>query len=295
SSNGLAHIRIDITYAEGTHSWHAGISQSVVVVPQADVILYDDHLIGPWHEVTATNVTIEPVQGDIVYAGSSAMAWQVNNLIVEYGTDTPVDPVGFDVLRLHVHPGTAMPGRLGAFSVLFNGDSRTVVRLLGTTGGLDINRRQWQEIDIPLRDLKLQEPIRSVRFLGDLSGKLYVDDVRFVAAGLMQQPTAVIMQATGTAKGFALDGAWPNPFNSGTVIGFRLATGAQIDLAIYDMLGQQVAQVASGWRDAGSHRASWDGRTRTGATAASGVYLYRLLCRTSSSAHTVAGKLMLLR
>ncbi|MFP6644218.1 MAG: hypothetical protein VCF24_11775 [Candidatus Latescibacterota bacterium] len=45
-------------------------------------------------------------------------------------------------LRLHVHPGTAVPGRLGAFSVMFNGDSRNVVRLLGETGGLDIELRQ---------------------------------------------------------------------------------------------------------------------------------------------------------
>ncbi|MEE2832048.1 MAG: FlgD immunoglobulin-like domain containing protein [Candidatus Latescibacterota bacterium] len=291
--NGLANVRIDIGYTDGERSWQIGFDRAVVV-PCTDIIIYDDDLKPDWREVTATSVDIDPASDAVVYSGSRAMSWRANNLIVEYETDRPVEPVGFDALRLHVHPGTAVPGRLGAFSVMFNGDSRNVVRLLGETGGLDIELRQWQQIDIPLSDLRLQEPIRTVRIFGDFTGTLYVDDVRFVAATVAAPQTAVTQDPVVDPGSFALGDAWPNPFNSSTVIPFRLQGSAHVELVVFDLLGQRVATLVSGWRDASSHRSTWNGRTDAGAAAASGVYLYRL--HASGAGQSLAtGKLLLLR
>ena len=93
---------------------------------------------------------------------------------------------------------------------------------------------------------------------------------------------------------FALGDAWPNPFNSSTVIPFRLQGSAHVELVVFDLLGQRVATLVSGRRDAGSHRSTWNGRTDAGAAAASGVYLYRL--HASGAGQSLAtGKLLLLR
>ena len=49
-----------------------------------------------------------------------------------------------------------------------------------------------------------------------------------------------------------------------------------VDLTIYNVLGQPVRQVWNGPLAAGEHRLAWDGRDAQGQSVAAGVYLYRL-------------------
>lgn len=69
--------------------------------------------------------------------------------------------------------------------------------------------------------------------------------------------------------------ACPSPFNPGTTISFTVDRDRPLTLAVYDLRGRLVAQLAQGVFTAGAHAASWDGTAR-GAPAASGVYLVRL-------------------
>jgi hypothetical protein len=70
---------------------------------------------------------------------------------------------------------------------------------------------------------------------------------------------------------FALRQNYPNPFNPSTVIAFDLPTAADVSLTIYDILGREVARLASGQRHAGRYQETWDA-----GDFASGVYFYRL-------------------
>ena len=70
---------------------------------------------------------------------------------------------------------------------------------------------------------------------------------------------------------------YPNPFNSGTVVRFDLPTSADVNLAIFNLTGQQVATLVDGTRKAGTYTVHWDGRDDGDRELASGVYLYRLL------------------
>ncbi len=65
---------------------------------------------------------------------------------------------------------------------------------------------------------------------------------------------------------------FPSPFNAAVTIPFALAEAGVVRLAVYNLLGQSIRTLAAGWLDAGAHRVRWDGRTATGAEAASGVY-----------------------
>ncbi len=79
-----------------------------------------------------------------------------------------------------------------------------------------------------------------------------------------------------TPETFALKQNYPNPFNPQTRIVFALPEASSVRLTVYDVLGREVATLASGRRAAGTYTATWDGRTATGTPAPSGVYLYRI-------------------
>ncbi|KAB2922206.1 MAG: S8 family serine peptidase [Bacteroidetes bacterium] len=74
---------------------------------------------------------------------------------------------------------------------------------------------------------------------------------------------------------FALKQNYPNPFNPATLITFYLPKSGAVRLAVYDLLGREVAVLAEGYRAANTYTVRFDG---TG--LASGVYLYRLTTET---------------
>ncbi|MFC1525215.1 DUF362 domain-containing protein [Candidatus Latescibacterota bacterium] len=95
----------------------------------------------------------------------------------------------------------------------------------------------------------------------------YVDTPTYVAES----------QGDGVPTSFALEQNAPNPFNSDTIIRFALSESQEVRLEVYNLLGQRVATLAEGWREAGQYRVRWDGRDDGGQELASGVYAYRLV------------------
>jgi len=70
---------------------------------------------------------------------------------------------------------------------------------------------------------------------------------------------------------FQLGSNYPNPFNPATQITYGLPRSEQVHLAVYDLLGRQVATLVNARRDAGYHTVSFDA-----GHLASGVYIYRI-------------------
>ncbi|NKB68384.1 MAG: T9SS type A sorting domain-containing protein [Candidatus Latescibacteria bacterium] len=128
---------------------------------------------------------------------------------------------------------------------------------------------------------------------GRLIGARIGHDAFALAEEYFGAPATAITEAlVDAAPGqFELQQNWPNPFNSGTTIGFSLPDPVKMDLAIYNMAGQRVLTLAQGHKAAGQHRVLWDGRDQTGAELASGLYLYRLQAGTRLESR----KLLLLR
>jgi hypothetical protein len=75
---------------------------------------------------------------------------------------------------------------------------------------------------------------------------------------------------------FMLAQNYPNPFNPVTKIDFSLKTSSQINLSIYNILGQKVRTLVNRKMVVGAHFANWNGRDDSGSKMASGVYIYRL-------------------
>jgi hypothetical protein len=65
----------------------------------------------------------------------------------------------------------------------------------------------------------------------------------------------------------------PNPFNSATVIGYQVGQTQRVRIAVYNLLGQRIRQLADQVEDAGWHQTRWDGVDESGIPVRSGVYL----------------------
>jgi hypothetical protein len=77
-------------------------------------------------------------------------------------------------------------------------------------------------------------------------------------------------------KEYTLGQNYPNPFNPSTVIPFALPRAGFVSLKVYNIAGQEVANLIAGNLPVGAFRATWDGKDMNGGTASSGVYFYRL-------------------
>jgi hypothetical protein len=102
--------------------------------------------------------------------------------------------------------------------------------------------------------------------------------------------SAPVNTAVGEEPGlpdrFALEQNYPNPFNPTTVVGVDLPVAGEVRLAIYDILGREVALLAEGRFNAGRHSFTFDG-----AGLASGVYW----CRMTAGGFTAARRMVLVR
>ncbi len=86
----------------------------------------------------------------------------------------------------------------------------------------------------------------------------------------------------------------PNPFRAATVIRYAVPEASgfrRVRLEIFDLSGRLIRTLVDGEQPAGSYELRWDGRDRSGAPAAAGIYPYRL--RVDDRA--VSRKLVLLR
>jgi len=70
---------------------------------------------------------------------------------------------------------------------------------------------------------------------------------------------------------FKLDQNYPNPFNPSTTITYNLAGDVNVNLKIYDLMGQEVAQLVNEKQTSGIHQVQFDA-----GNLASGMYFYRL-------------------
>ena len=90
-------------------------------------------------------------------------------------------------------------------------------------------------------------------------------------------------QEEATPQGtFVLKSAYPNPVASRATIGFELPTAQNVRLAVYDVLGREVAVLVDGERQAGVQTAVFDA-----SSLSSGMYVYRLEAGTTRLTQTV--------
>jgi flagellar hook assembly protein FlgD len=92
-------------------------------------------------------------------------------------------------------------------------------------------------------------------------------------------------------KSTYLHNNYPNPFNPETSINFDLAGTSNVELSVYNILGQKVTTLVNEVRGPGKHTAIWSGLDENDMAVSSGVYFYKLQAGT----YTYTKKMILMK
>jgi hypothetical protein len=79
---------------------------------------------------------------------------------------------------------------------------------------------------------------------------------------------------------FALMQNYPNPFNPTTVIKYQLPISSYVTIKVFDLLGREVAVLATEKKELGNHEVVWNADKYP-----SGIYIYRLSFRNFTESH----------
>jgi hypothetical protein len=119
----------------------------------------------------------------------------------------------------------------------------------------------------------------------------WTEEVGLVAATRVSAPAAKPVALEAVPESPLLAANYPNPFNAATQIAYQLPRAGDIELKVFDLLGQPVRLLVSGYQQAGAHQVLWNGTDDAGQPVASGVYL----CRLADGRSTQARPMLLLK
>jgi hypothetical protein len=88
--------------------------------------------------------------------------------------------------------------------------------------------------------------------------------------------SAVRHDNKSTVEGFELQQNYPNPFNPSTSISYTLKTAEDVNLSIYNALGQKVRNLVAQKQTVGTYSYKWDGKDDAGYAMSGGLYLYQI-------------------
>jgi len=106
-------------------------------------------------------------------------------------------------------------------------------------------------------------------------GKTYdyrLADVSYAGEKVYHTLNVLGAKATGLPEGFSLMPAYPNPFNPTTTIQFSIPEASEVQMIIYNLMGQEMVTLVNAHIEAGHHRTTWNGRDKAGRLASAGMY-----------------------
>jgi hypothetical protein len=88
-------------------------------------------------------------------------------------------------------------------------------------------------------------------------------------------------------KEFSLSANYPNPFNPSTRFTIAVPKDALVNVSVYDLLGRNIATLASGEQAAGYHTLIWNGIADNRTQVSSGIYIIRMVSGTFSAVQKI--------
>ncbi|HPG41413.1 MAG TPA: FlgD immunoglobulin-like domain containing protein [bacterium] len=87
---------------------------------------------------------------------------------------------------------------------------------------------------------------------------------------------SITIESQQLPSSFSISQNYPNPFNPTTSINYSLPRNTQVNIIIYNTLGEVVKELVNSRQDAGSYTIMWDGYSDLGNPVASGMYFYEI-------------------
>lgn len=180
-----------------------------------------------------------------------SVSWDADHarVMVSWGTMSEVNNFGFEVQKAEAP----------------NGDFRPISRDVIPGHGTTTVPQSYACVDNPASPGVWYYRLKQV----DLDGVIH-----YTEATKVEVPFSVEGNAKPTV--FALSQNFPNPFNPTTVVSYQLPVASHVQLAVYDLLGREVAVLVNEYQAAGSYNVKFSASGGDGAGLPSGVYYYRL-------------------
>ena len=89
-------------------------------------------------------------------------------------------------------------------------------------------------------------------------------------------PTGVTGQPISAKSFFKLMPCLPNPAKNNTKFSFNLSQGGNVELSVFNVLGQKVATLYKGSLASGQHTINWNLKDGQNRTLPNGIYFYQL-------------------
>ena len=109
--------------------------------------------------------------------------------------------------------------------------------------------------------------LRGVHFTSSTNGYIVGNGITLLKYGL---PLAT-EDETNIPKNFTLEQNYPNPFNPSTIIKYEISEIGDVSLNVYDILGNEVAEIVNSSQQPGEYQMEFDG-----SYLADGIYFYQL-------------------
>ena len=138
----------------------------------------------------------------------------------------------------------------------------------------------WQ--DDPLTEVRdgyiPGETIRFSYWCDRLQQEILLDAVYLRGNGTYGNGDYATISLSGSIVpgGFGLSQNFPNPFNPETVIRYQLPRSGEVDLSIYNSVGQRVRKLVLAIQPAGFYTIQWNGTDDLGNKLPSGIYVYQI-------------------
>lgn len=232
-----------------------------------------------WDSVTVDSVGPSNIDGENVFFLYFSVVYSVQGLTVGPQDGPPVDTVGI----LGAGSSTSLSKQM---PIGYN-DSVLAMIIWQTPGAVNNTKHfcidtavangalwTWKWVG---RDLVDYFPT----FVG-LSGQTYepngtgVDRIGSGYCYEVRDPLVGVEEVEGSLpREFSVSQNYPNPFNPSTTIDYTVPRKSQVNLAVYNVLGQKVATLVDQEMAAGKYRAVWDGKADSGNPLSSGIYFYK--------------------
>jgi hypothetical protein len=220
-------------------------------------------------------------QAGSAYNGSSCVKLEVSNF---GGTAYPPYLSSLDPSTSLGHPVSIKHGSLHGYYKLnpLGNDALAVVismsvgplNAVGAGGGILTAASSWTEFNLPIFYTPgSPDPDNVIIYFivadtasgtATIGSEAYVDYIDLTAPSSVEQ-------ISGLPEDFSLTQNYPNPFNPSTKIEYSIPEAGLVQLKVYDILGNQVAELVNEEQSAGTYRADF-----TSDNLASGLYIAKL-------------------
>ena len=267
---------------------------------------------GTWQQ--ATNFASANADGEAYYVLNETDRSELTLPLSAPTSNATANRAEADAPRTLTLAGTANEAPLSGFSVTFAPDAQSVTAHRAPPAHFDAaslrmergsndyaalvapSESASQQLDLTLRGpaghtatLRLQHTgwsdtaLPSVELTNTATGRTYAMSNGTARIPVGQSGTTRIALNIGAVdqgndarpEALALHPNYPNPFQSQTTIEYAVPEAMEVEIAVYNMLGQRVGLLERGAKTAGVHHLAWDGHTGARALA-SGVYFLRI-------------------